>query len=360
MNPSMDQLILKNYSTNALMHELQCAPDDIRIIRQVQLCAVKKSLDQLPHQLHGIATAKWQAIASRVRVPHLKLVNSIISPTDGFKKYIFEGEKSGRFETVRIPILHVAGDEKYIICVSSQVGCAAGCVFCATGRMGFKRSLETWEIIDQILKVQADSEYPVRGVVFMGMGEPFLNYQNVMEATKIISDPCGLSIDSKAVTISTVGVVPMIKRFIQEGHRQRLIVSLTSAINEKRNKLLPMNLNYPVESIVSALKTYQSVKKRRVTFAWTMISGVNMDRDEAKALAKATEGLDILLDLIPVNDNTGQFAPPSDDEYRNFLKILNEEVKCPVVRRYSGGADVSAACGMLEAGFHKSPNILKT
>ncbi len=359
MNQDMDQLILKNYSTSTLMHQLQCVPEDIRVIRQIQLCAVKKNMVELPGQLHGIATSRWQSVASRLRVPHLKLVSSIVSPTDGFKKYIFEGEKAGQFETVRIPILHVAGDEKYIICVSSQIGCAAGCVFCATGRMGFKRSLETWEIIDQILKVQADSDHPVRGVVFMGMGEPFLNYQNVIEATKIISDPCGLSIDSKAVTISTVGVVPMIKRFIQEGHRQRLIVSLTSAINEKRNTLLPMNLNYPIESIVEALKTYQTVKKRRVTFAWTMISGVNMNREEAKALAKATEGLDILLDLIPVNDNTGRFNPPTDDEYRNFLKILNEEVKCPVVRRYSGGADVSAACGMLEAGFIKNPVEMK-
>ncbi len=215
--------------------------------------------------------------------------------------------------------------------------------------MGLMRNLSTWEIVDQVIKVQQDSTHRVGGVVFMGMGEPFLNYARVMEASRVMSDPCGLGIDSKSVTISTVGIVPMIRRFTQEKRRNRLIVSLTSAIPSVRDQLLPMNQTYSIAQIMDALRAYQAQSRRRVTLAWTMISGVNLNRDEAKALALATAGLRIILDLIPVNDTTGRFHPPSDEEYRSFLDILNEEVRCPVARRYSGGADVQAACGMLAA-----------
>jgi 23S rRNA (adenine2503-C2)-methyltransferase len=311
--------------------------------------AVKDGLDSLPDRLEGVARHRWQKLLDRVRIPHLEIVDKITSPYDGFTKYLFRGDGPELFEAVRIPLLHRPGQEKYVLCVSSQVGCAAGCAFCATGRMGFKRNLATWEIVDQAIKVQKDSPHRIGGIVFMGMGEPFLNYPRVMEAARVFSDPCGLGIDAKSVTVSTVGIVPMIRRFTQERRRNRLIVSLTSAIPEKRNILLPMNQNYSIEQIMDALREYQASVNRRVTLAWTMISGVNMNREEARALAKATQGMRIILDLISVNDNTGKFAPPSDAEYQRFLEILNEEVKCPIVRRYSGGSDVNAACGMLAA-----------
>src|SRR5262249_20924500 len=146
-------------------------------------------------------------------IPHLELLDRTISPTDGFAKYLFRGPTGPEpFEAVRIPLLHRPHDRKYIVCVSSQVGCALGCVFCATGRLGFERNLGAWEIVDQVMQIRADSEHPVRGVVFMGMGEPMLNYDRVMRAAEVMSDPCGLAIDARAITISTVGVVPMIRR----------------------------------------------------------------------------------------------------------------------------------------------------
>lgn len=340
-------ITLKNHSTESLIEVFYPEVKSIPAIRQIQLCAVKRRMKELPSTLDGVSKSRWELLKSKTRISHLRLEDSVVSPTDGFKKYVFSGEESGRFETVRIPLVHRPGSEKYIVCVSSQVGCAAGCAFCATGRMGFKRNLQTWEIVDQIIQIQNDSVYPVRGVVFMGMGEPFLNYRNVTEALKIISDPCGLGIDSKAVTVSTVGVVPMIEKFTEEGFRQRLIVSLTSAIDSKRDQLLPMNLNYPISKIVRALKTYQKVRGRKVTFAWTMMRGVNMGLDEVEALREISQELDMILDVIPVNDTTGRFFPPSEQEYKEFHSLLNEHLKCPVVRRYSGGADVAAACGML-------------
>jgi 23S rRNA (adenine2503-C2)-methyltransferase len=342
-------LLLKNMPSSELATSLEDLGVRPEVARRMQVFAVKQGLDQLPERVDGIGRVLWQRILDSVEIPHLKTIEKIVSPYDGFTKYLFQGEGPEHFEAVRIPLLHRPGDEKYVICVSSQVGCSAKCAFCATGRMGFRRNLSTWEIVDQVIKIHKDSPHPVRGVVFMGMGEPFLNYPRVMEAASVFSDPCGLGIEAKAVTVSTVGIVPMIRRFTREKRRQRLIVSLTSAIPEKRNQLLPMNEVYPMEDIVSAMRDYQAQRNRRVTFAWTMISGVNMGRDEARALAALTKDMRIILDLIPVNDSTGRFKRPEEEEYRDFLRILNEEVKCPIVRRYSGGADVNAACGMLAA-----------
>ena len=127
-----------------------------------------------------------ERVRQSTHVPRLTLLEKRISPTDGFAKYLFQGEGSEPFETVRIPLLHRPGDEKYVVCVSSQVGCAMGCVFCATGRLGFRRNLAAWEIVDQVIQVRDDSPHPVRGVVFMGMGEPFLNYERVVCAAEIL------------------------------------------------------------------------------------------------------------------------------------------------------------------------------
>ena len=167
-------------------------------------------------------------------------VQKVVSPQDGFTKYLFHGQGIGQFEAVRIPLLHRPDDFKYVVCVSSQVGCAMGCVFCATGRMGMGRNLAAWEIVDQVVKMQADSPHPIRGVVFMGMGEPMLNYDAVMTAIQILSEPCGMAIAAKAITLFTVGIIPGIRRFTAERHRARLVVSLTSANPLQRRELLPV------------------------------------------------------------------------------------------------------------------------
>jgi len=178
-------------------------------------------------------------------VPRLELLDRTTSPVDGFTKYLFRGDGPEPFESVRIPLLHRPGDEKYIVCVSSQVGCAMGCKFCATGRMGFKRNLAAWEMVDQVLQVRDDSPHPVRGVVFMGMGEPMLNYDRVMGACEVLSEPCGPAIQGKAITISTVGIVPGIRRFTAERRTHRLIVSLlrphVNGTHEARGDKMPQN-----------------------------------------------------------------------------------------------------------------------
>jgi 23S rRNA (adenine2503-C2)-methyltransferase len=213
--------------------------------------------------------------------------------------------------------------------------------------MGFRRNLAAWEIVDQVIKIQADSPHPVRGVVFMGMGEPMLNYDRVIQAARILSEPCGLAIGGKAITISTAGIVPGIRRFTAEGHIYRLVVSLNTADPIRRRQLMPIEQTYPTSQLIAALRDYHQATGRRVILAWTMIAGVNTRSEDAAMLANLIEGLPVKLDLIDVNDPTGRFQPPSPDELAVFRDALSAELGVPVARRYSGGRDIQAACGML-------------
>jgi len=266
---------------------------------------------------------------------------------DGFVKYLFESPLGGRVEAVRIPLF----DEKYVLCVSSQVGCALACDFCMTGKMGFKRNLSTWEILDQVLQIRAEADRPVRGVVFMGMGEPLLNYTETIRAARILCHPAGFAISGKAITFSTAGVVTAIRRYVREGHPYRLAFSLTSAIPEKRMQVLPIERTHPLPELISAVREYTEVRKERAMLAYVMIRGFNTGREDAEALLRAFEGIPIKIDLIDVTDPTGKYQPPSAEElaqFRNHLQIL----KAPIARRYSGGKEIGAACGTLEASSY--------
>ncbi len=280
----------------------------------------------------------------------LELVTRKRSAIDGFVKYLFRLHDGKLVESVAIPL--PAGPdctpEKFVLCISSQVGCALACGFCATGRLGFQRNLETWEIIDQVARVRDDMAdvAPVRGIVFMGQGEPFLNYDAVIGAARILSDPSAFAIDARAITISTAGIVPAIRRYTAERHRYRLAISLTSAIEEKRRRLMPIEKKYPLDELIAAAREHAEVTRERITLEYVTIAGENIGEEDARALCERLAGIPIRLNLIDVNDATGRFTPPSDEElsrFRDFLVPLAQ----PVVRRYSGGKDVEGACGML-------------
>ncbi|QRK09597.1 radical SAM protein [Archangium violaceum] len=263
---------------------------------------------------------------------------------DGFVKYLFASPLGGRVEAVRIPIF----DEKYVVCVSSQVGCALACDFCMTGKLGFKRNLRTWEILDQVMQIRAEADRPVRGVVFMGMGEPLLNYTETLRAAQILSHPAGFAISGPSITFSTAGHVPAIRRYVREGHPYRLAFSVTSAIPEKRVKVLPIEKTHPLPELVEAIREYATVRRERAMIAYVAISGFNLEREDALALKQAFEGIPIKVDLIDVTDPTGKYLPPSPEElkaFRDHLQILG----APIARRYSGGKEIGAACGTLEA-----------
>lgn len=349
---SSAKLLLKNQTSAQLHASLAEAGVSLHLARRILAAAVKRG--ELPAPGSGLTARLRGKLGTLTEIPHLTLVKKTVSPQDGFAKYLFRGRAAGEFEAVRIPLLHRADDLKYVACVSSQVGCAMGCAFCATGRMGFVRNLAAWEMVDQVVQIQADSPHPVRGVVFMGMGEPMLNYDAVMTAIGILSEPCGMAIAAKAITVSTVGIVPGIRRFTAERQRARLVVSLTAADSQKRRELLPVEARYPTSELIAALREYHASTGQLVTLAWTMISGVNVGEADAERLAELTHGLPIKLDLIDVNDPTGRFRPPSRGELDAFRDALRAKLGAPVARRYSGGQDIQAGCGMLAAGVVSS------
>jgi 23S rRNA (adenine2503-C2)-methyltransferase len=280
-------------------------------------------------------------------LPRLALEVTVLSPLDQFQKLRFRTHDDLAVETVLIPLLKPGAVS---VCLSSQVGCAMGCQFCATARMPRRRSLETWEIIDQFIQARdlARAEgRRVTGIVFMGMGEPFLNYDRVMAAASILHCPWGASIAAKAITISTVGLVREIDRFTEEGHKYRLIISLGAATDPKRARLVPLAARTPVAELMASARRHALARRDRVTLAYVCISGENISEDDARALGALIGDTPVRVDLIEVTDPTGRFLPPSADELRAFRDALSRHVGQPIVRRYSGGKDIQAACGTL-------------
>ncbi len=266
-----------------------------------------------------------------------------VDAKDGFRRYLYELEDGARVEAVRIP-LH---GTHHVVCLSSQAGCALGCAFCATGDLGLARSLRSWEIVRQLLKVRADSTLPVTGAVFMGQGEPFQNYDAVLDAAYALCDPAGARIDARRISISTAGVVPMIRRYTAEGHKFRLCVSLNAAIPAKRRALMPIERGFPLDDLVDAIREH-ALARGRVTVEYVMIAGVNVGPEDAAALGALLGGVRVKLNPIAVNDASGRYRPPSEDEWNAFRDALGRELPgTPIVRRYSGGQDEHAACGML-------------
>jgi 23S rRNA (adenine2503-C2)-methyltransferase len=293
-----------------------------------------------------VPRAVEQAFEALVDRSRLAIVERATDPTDGFVKYLFRLHDGAVAEAVRIP-LEVPG--RFTVCLSSQAGCAMGCDFCATGRLGLTRNLEPWEIVAQFVAVRDEAPGAVTGAVFQGQGEPLHNYANVMRAAEILSHPCGGRISSKAITISTVGLVPAIHRFAQEQRPYRLIVSLTSAIDERRAALMPVAGAWPVRELADAIRTYQRAAGGRVTIAWVVLGGINTGRDEVDALHSLFSDVPLRLNLIDVNDaREDGYVRASDEELATFRDELRD-LGVPVVRRYSGGAAKHAGCGMLAA-----------
>ena len=295
--------------------------------------------------VRGLGKAAAAALAARGQVSRLDMVDRRASAVDPFVKYLFRAGDGRVLETVRIPLAR----PRYSVCVSSQVGCALECAFCETGRLGFTRNLEAWEIVDQVLAVRRDSpERPVTGVVFQGQGEPLQNYANVIRAAEVLRDPCGLRIRGDRMTISTVGILPMIERYTDEGHPYRLILSLTSAFDDRRAALMPVGRRYAVEDLARAMRRHAERRGGPIHLGWVLMSGVNTGEDEARELGRLFAGTRLRVSVIDVNDPTGRFQRAGDAERGRFLGALSAE-GIGFARRYSGGPDIHAACGMLAA-----------
>jgi 23S rRNA (adenine2503-C2)-methyltransferase len=315
---------------------------DLPRARRVVHRLVGQDRDDL-EEVRGLSKSRAREILARGRTTRLTVLDRRRSEVDPFVKYLFRSADGHEFETVRIPLER----PRWSVCVSSQVGCALACAFCETGRVGFTRNLDPWEIVEQVMTVRRESpERPVTGVVFQGQGEPFQNYESVVRAAEILRDPCGLQIRGDRITISTVGLLPQIERYTAEGHPYRLILSLTSAFSGKRAGLMPITARYDVPALAAAMRRHATRGHGPVNLAWVLMGGINSGADEARELARLFAGVKVRLSVIDVNDPTGRFVRAGDEERRRFLSALADN-GLGFVRRYSGGPDIHAACGML-------------
>jgi 23S rRNA (adenine2503-C2)-methyltransferase len=282
----------------------------------------------------------------------LRVVASEVDESDGFTKHLLLCEDGQKIEAVQIP-LHQPGH--YTVCVSSQVGCGMGCAFCATGRIGLLRNLAAHEIVGQVVAVRehlaaTSPGARITGVVFMGQGEPLHNYDAVIQAARVLSDPCGGRIDARNISISTVGLVPHILRYAREHHKYRLVISLHSAIQTKRESFLPVAHKHALPELADAIRVLHRETGDRVTIAWCLMGGINDGGDEVDALRALLSDVPLRINLIDVNDARtaaeGGFRTATPMELKLFVDAL-QVMKQPVVRRYSGGKVKHAACGML-------------
>lgn len=261
-------------------------------------------------------------------------------------RYLFRSPDGALSEAVRIG-LHKP--DHFTVCLSSQVGCAMQCAFCATGRLGLTRNLEPWEIVAAFLTVRDEAPGRVSGAVFMGQGEPFHNYDAVIQAARVLSDPAGGRVAKENITISTVGLVPQIRRFTRERQPFKLIVSLTSTLPGRRAELLPVAGRSDLSELAAAIKEYGEIARDRTTVAWVVIGGVNTGQDEVEGLRKLLGEVHLRVNLIDVNDNrVDGFRRATPEELGRFLDQL-QVLGVPLVRRYSVGQDQDSACGMLAA-----------
>jgi len=270
--------------------------------------------------------------------------------TDSTRKFLFSLADSNLIETVLIPAsadLYGSPSDRKTLCVSTQVGCAYGCKFCASGLAGWSRNLSSGEIVEQVLQVEADTGEKINNIVFMGMGEPLANYNNLTRAVTVINAPWGIGIGARHMTVSTSGLAPRIRELAAQPLQIRLAISLHGATDEVREKIMPVNRKYPLAELMDACEYYSSRKKQRITFEFILIEEVNIHPEQAERLAELARRIGAKVNLIPYNHVHGlTWTRPSERQQAAFLQVLRRRGVDATIRREKGH-DIDAACGQL-------------
>lgn len=262
--------------------------------------------------------------------------------SDGTKKYLFDVLDGNAIETVLMEYHHGK-----TVCVSSQIGCKMGCKFCASTGIQFVRSLSSGEIVEQILAVEQDIGDKISNIVFMGIGEPFDNYDNVMKAIRIINNQKGLNIGARHISVSTSGLVPRIYDFANEDLQCTLSISLHATSNEKRSSMMPVNKRYPIEELMKACKDYIAKTNKRISFEYALAKDNNDNLEDAKELVKLLKGMLCHVNLIPINKiENGKYTKSTNENIIKFRDYLNDNGIVATIRRELG-SDIDAACGQL-------------
>lgn len=289
----------------------------------------------------------------------------VLGSKDTTRKFLFRLKDGNLIESVLIPAspaLYGQQSDRRTICVSTQVGCAYGCKFCASGLDGYTRNLDAGEIVQQLLLVEKESGEKINNVVFMGMGEPLANLANVVRAIRIINAPWGLEIGARHITVSTSGLAPQIRKLADEPLQNRLAISLHGATDAVRNKIMPVNRKYDLTTLLDACEYYTKRKKQHLYFEYILIAGINDDEEQAHLLAGHARRLRAKVNLIPYNTVEGlEWSRPPRARQERFLAILREHGTVATLRQEKGH-DIDAACGQLrlqtkrsEAGMASEP-----
>ena len=301
---------------------------------------------------HGISSFDSMSNVNKSFREHLKehfiiqtlaVENQFPSKEDKSVKILFRTHDGHFIETVSM-----VDKNRHTVCLSSQVGCALDCHFCATGKMGLKRNLSTGEIVDQLIYVRESIDQSITNVVFMGMGEPFHNYDNVLNASDIFHSPKGFNLASTRITISTVGLLPQINQFIKEKRRYKLAISLNASNDKVRSEIMPINKKWSIVDLVNAGKEYSNQKKRLIMFEYVLLKGINDSEEDALELARLLQGIPCKINLIPYNEIEGKYQRPDESTITKFSEILhNYRDEYRVLVRWSKGQDIAAGCGQL-------------
>jgi 23S rRNA (adenine2503-C2)-methyltransferase len=305
-----------------------------------------QEMSNIPKSLRNILSERFQ-------IKTLQLVQKT-QALDGTEKYLWKLADNRLLESVLIP-----ENRRNTICISSQVGCSLGCQFCATGTMGLLRNLTAGEIVEQVLQVKKLSKHKITNVVFMGMGEPLMNYQRSIQACQILGDPEGTAVASKKITISTSGVVPKIYQYTDEAHPFGLAISLHAPDQLLREKIMPIARKFPLDQLMESVRYHMQAKKRnRVTFEYVLLAGINDNPTQARQLISLLSPFRCKLNLIPCNQNNLGFHPPTAERFDKFFQTLLTAPFAITVRK-NRGEEITAACGQLAVEVQEKAIFMK-
>lgn len=309
---------------------------------------IARSFDDMTN----ISLKDRELLKEKTYIPFFNLLKHQVSKIDKTEKFLFELEDGGTIETVLLRHRDFNNKElRNTLCVSSQVGCPVKCSFCATGQDGYMRNLTVSEITNQVYTVErrlVKKGEEINNIVFMGMGEPLLNLSNLTKALANLYDENGINISKRRITISTSGIVSGIEKILLEKLPIELAISLHSAINEKRDKIIPINKNFPLEDLASVLIEYQKQTKRRLTFEYILIDEFNISENDANALADFVHQFDHVVNLIPYNEVPNvEHRRPSEKKIDKFYNYLKNNRRVNATLRKEKGSDIDGACGQL-------------
>ena len=334
------KIILKNFSQLEMEEWVQTLGQKAFRGRQLFLWIWEKGAESFS-EMTNLSKDFIEELETKSQIALTTIHQVQTSESQGTSKFLIRLGDGKFVETVLIP-----ESKRATVCLSSQVGCALDCDFCATGKMGLKRNLTSGEIADQLLHVRRFSDKPITNIVFMGMGEPFHNYDQVIRAADILNSESGFAHGARKITISTSGMVPQIRRFADEGHRYKLAVSLNASDDESRTQIMPINKKWDIATLVKACKHYTETSKNMLTFEYVLMQGVNDGMGDARRLLKIANQVFCKVNVIPYNEVAEGYLRPSKKRIQSFLDVL-EGARFGVTVRWSQGDDIDAACGQL-------------